>query len=608
MKRTLLLLFMTVVGLVSVKAQQTYTQGDVTVVVTPNFTHDSFQCNTGGFLNYYITIQNSFSTDSVYIVDATNQQLLSTIGNGMLTTTWSTPYQAPFYNPIIPDDQLQSNMAFFTGPDIKVINGPDTVLIANNFYPHFVPNPCIYGTVSGRVYIDNNNDCSYNTGDQPLNMIPVSSHVTLTNTGMLADGAYTDTGGSYNMTIQESWLSSYTVFIPSAYQFIFPSTTCTPIIYNLNSLPQTGKDFALQCTSNIDIHAVAGSPANVRPTMPFLLYPSVGNTGCDTVSGTLTLVLDPEVTVDLNQTNPTPDYTNGDTLRWNYSTLTNINNGGYWNSFVAGVHLTPDNTLNIGDTVCFRVYADNPTNDVDLTNNDYSFCLPVVNSYDPNMKEVSPKGEGSNGGIPPSTNMLTYTVHFQNTGNAPAFNVSIVDTLDGDIDQSTLKIMGTSHTMSPEWIAPNVVKFNFYNIMLPDSNSNEPESHGYVKFSVRLNSGLTIGTQINNTAYIYFDSNPAIITNTALNTIAWPASVNGTATNSGNINVYPNPVSDNIYIESFGKLNGSAQITDISGKLIQGTELSGNKTKMDVSKLPAGVYLLRINSNDQSVVEKLIKQ
>jgi hypothetical protein len=67
-----------------------------------------------------------------------------------------------------------------------------------------------------------------------------------------------------------------------------------------------------------------------------------------------------------------------------------------------------------------------------------------------------------------------------------------------------------------------IVKFNFPNINLPDSLSDEAGSKGFVRFKVKLKDNLPLGTTIENTAYIYFDFNAPIITNTTVNTIALP--------------------------------------------------------------------------------------
>ena len=61
--------------------------------------------------------------------------------------------------------------------------------------------------------------------------------------------------------------------------------------------------------------------------------------------------------------------------------------------------------------------------------------------------------------------------------------------------------------------------FSFDDILLPDSNVNEPESHGFVKFKVLPNKELAPLTTLKSPANIYFDFNPPITTNEVLNTI-----------------------------------------------------------------------------------------
>ena len=77
-----------------------------------------------------------------------------------------------------------------------------------------------------------------------------------------------------------------------------------------------------------------------------------------------------------------------------------------------------------------------------------------------------------------------------------------------------------SHNMNTTFDSQTgAVEFAFYNINLPDSASNEEESHGFLVFDVRPIPGLEMGTIIENTAHIYFDLNPAIVTNTTWHTI-----------------------------------------------------------------------------------------
>jgi hypothetical protein len=57
--------------------------------------------------------------------------------------------------------------------------------------------------------------------------------------------------------------------------------------------------------------------------------------------------------------------------------------------------------------------------------------------------------------------------------------------------------------------------FKFTNIMLADSNVNEPLSHGFVKFRVKAKTTLPANDVIDNAADIYFDYNSPVLTNTA---------------------------------------------------------------------------------------------
>lgn len=135
-------------------------------------------------------------------------------------------------------------------------------------------------------------------------------------------------------------------------------------------------------------------------------------------------------------------------------------------------------------------------------------------AYDPNDKQATPEGYTENHFILDDTE-LQYKIRFQNTGNAPAFDVSIEDQIDlSRFDLTTFEPLGASHSYSTIVEPSGMVRFVFNNIMLPDSNSNEPASHGFVIYKIRTHSELNSGDILNNTAAIYFDDNPPIITNT----------------------------------------------------------------------------------------------
>ncbi|AHJ95594.1 DUF7619 domain-containing protein [Hymenobacter swuensis] len=145
-------------------------------------------------------------------------------------------------------------------------------------------------------------------------------------------------------------------------------------------------------------------------------------------------------------------------------------------------------------------------------------CLPIVDSYDPNDKQVVPAGRTAQRYTP--TNVpLQYMVRFQNTGTDAAYRVVVVDTLAAQLDVRTLRLGAASHryrlrvtgTMRP------VLTFTFDPIFLPDSASNEPASQGFVQFTVQPKAGLPDLTEVRNHADIYFDYNLPVRTNSTLN-------------------------------------------------------------------------------------------
>ena len=143
--------------------------------------------------------------------------------------------------------------------------------------------------------------------------------------------------------------------------------------------------------------------------------------------------------------------------------------------------------------------------------------LPVLCSYDPNDKQVDPYHPEGYTNITDSE--LTYKVRFQNTGNAPAINLEIIDTLSEYLDVSSVRYLSGSHDefLSFSRSEENILTFKFSNIYLPDSLSDPLGSQGHLIYSVHVMDDLPEGTLIENTAHIYFDFNPAIVTNTTNN-------------------------------------------------------------------------------------------
>ena len=79
-----------------------------------------------------------------------------------------------------------------------------------------------------------------------------------------------------------------------------------------------------------------------------------------------------------------------------------------------------------------------------------------------------------------------------------------------------------------------------------------------------------------------------------------------TNNNVDNIMVYPNPTANNLTIIS--PQNAVIEITNIQGQLIKTLTTTGNKTNINVSALPSGVYIVQVKTEKGVEVRKFVKE
>jgi uncharacterized repeat protein (TIGR01451 family) len=232
-------------------------------------------------------------------------------------------------------------------------------------------------------------------------------------------------------------------------------------------------------------------------------------------------------------------------------------------------------------------------------------CVTFTNGYDPNDKRVSPSGYGSDNKLHFEYVDLEYTIRFQNTGNDTAFHIFILDSLPIEsLDPLAFMPGSMSHPCQVSMEGEGVVRWTFDNIELPDSATNEAGSQGFVKFSIRQRANNPIGTVINNSAAIYFDYNPAVITNTSFITVSDEQLMVSTFSEYSMLEVSanPNPFSDLTKINLGRKLiNGKAMLFDSSGRLLETKAVFDDSVEIQASELSPGVYVVKIIENDQPV-------
>lgn len=371
--------------------------------------------------------------------------------------------------------------------------------------------------------------------------------------------------------------------------------------YNFTTTPGSSDTawFPLQCNPNFDLSLVAAN-SYFRYGNTSYMWLDINNVACSPTSGTYSLTLDPNLSFLASLT--PPNSSSGQSYFYNFSNLFTLGNGsGSLNNLIA-VNIDP--SVQVGDSLCYQVSVIPTANDVNPQNNYMTKCDLVYNSWDPNAKTVSPKGNGVNGEIPAGTR-LTYTIMFQNTGNDTAYKVVLRDTLDADLDINSIRIRGASHPFNFYIYNGNVLEFEFRNIMLPDSGTNQLLSNGMVMFEIDHLDGLPLGTQLHNKAGIYFDTNPAVITNEVVNTLAQPLSVASLIEN--NFTISPNPTNGLLQINLEKNMEGQILVLNHLGQVIKTELIQSNKNAIDVSELAKGIYFLKVNTPSGSVSKKFSK-
>jgi len=287
-----------------------------------------------------------------------------------------------------------------------------------------------------------------------------------------------------------------------------------------------------------------------------------------------------------------PTSISNDTLYWN---LTNLQPYAF-------VNFSPKFLLpGAGDTIHLTSggYSLDAGGAIQLTDQ-VSQSYVITCAWDPNDKGVTPPGVFAQN-FTLMSDTLEYLIRFQNTGNDTAFNVVVLDTLDSDLDYNTFEILGSSHSVQTELQSNGAVRFAFNNILLPDSNINEPESHGYVRYRILADAGLSDSTEVTNTAHIFFDFNPDVITNTTLNTLVFviPVGVGELISDDEKVVFYPNPLSHSatLLFENPSAEKYSLTLTAITGNKIAADRFTnGNNFVIEKGKMPKGIYFYNLTN------------
>ena len=244
----------------------------------------------------------------------------------------------------------------------------------------------------------------------------------------------------------------------------------------------------------------------------------------------------------------------------------------------------------------------------DTANNSDFDCHMVINSCDPNGKEV--QSQIKNSGYVTQENIsysdsLTYLIRFQNIGNDTAFTVVVRDTLSNYLNPASIFNMSASHAYSFRIYGQGICEWTFNNILLPDSTTNELLSQGFIKFTLLQTAGNASGTAIPNTAAIWFDYNDFIATNSTFNTVQSITHLSAIQISTTTAIIYPNPFSSGATLAIDKELrNAELIIYNILGEKVRHLKnINSNIIFVEQGKLCVGQYEYRLVQESRIVVQ-----
>jgi hypothetical protein len=448
--------------------------------------------------------------------------------------------------------------------------------------------------IAGSVFVDQNGSGTQDAGEPGAPYVRVQLQT--------GQSTFTDANGNFS-TFTDS--GTYQITLPQVPVYYTNSTGSHTANFTGINQADTTNHFALQPQSSVQDLRV--DVAQLNPARPGFLHRTritYRNMGTTVMSGTLRVVADSLLTPQF--TTPAPTMTSGDTLLWSFTGLQPME----MRNVLVEWQVPVDSTLALGDSVMVRALVDPVTGDQNISDNALTVSAVIQGSFDPNDKLVSHRimtpAQVAAG------RYLTYTVRFQNTGTDTAFFAVVRDELSLLLDMNTLEVISSSHPFTMRLTGPTSVEWDFGTILLPDSNTNEPLSHGYIQYRIKPLPTLTLGQHINTHANIYFDFNPPVMTNITDTEVGVLTAI-ASQVKQQPLRVWPNPSTGRFMLQLPEKGRGTMEIRLVNalGEVVHHESraaYTGSRQELNFQNVAAGMYLLQVTQNGNTFASQVVIQ
>ena len=445
--------------------------------------------------------------------------------------------------------------------------------------------------VTGFAFSDDNGNCTWDEGEQKLENIAFAISSNQTTFTSRKDGVFDQRIGAGNHTITLQPNDYWSLNCPSTVNVTGNNNT-----YNLN-LPLS--KIANGGDPGISFGITAWRRGFASESV--LRYYNQGTSVANNVQISVTY----PTGVDLKSANIPWTTKNGNTYTWQ---IGNINPG---TDFTINLRDSVTLAVAIGDVLTLNASIETTSSDLNLYNNTLVSSMEIVGAIDPNDILVTPRGEGKEGFIK-MDQTLRYHIRFQNVGTYAASRIVLENQFSPYLDWSTFQIESVSHEDYHYSIDDKgLLTVRFNNIELPDSTTNEAESHGFFIYTIKPKADVKGGERIENSVLIYFDYEDPLQSNIVVNTIKYRGKPDVKS-----LHIFPNPATDLVNIVGDAgdiqkdiPLLHTIKISNFTGSVV--LEINNREEyniKAEIGQLAPGIYYLSGYDYDGQIYQgKMIK-